>query len=82
MSSITTEILALSVADRLKMLELIWDSIAAVPESVTLTAEQKKLLDSRLESYNNAPNSGSPWSEVRERILNWEPNDQAVSSSK
>jgi len=68
MSTRTAEILELSVAERIQIVEDIWDSIAAVPEAVPLTQEQKKELDRRLEAYHLNPDAGSPWAEVQKRI--------------
>lgn len=62
------DLLALIVSERIQLVEDIWDSIAQVPESVTLTDEEKAEIDRRLDSYHNNPNPGSPWSLVRERI--------------
>jgi putative addiction module component (TIGR02574 family) len=53
------------------MVEDIWDSIAAVPEAVPLSEDQKKELDRRLEAYHLKPDAGSPWIEVRERLRAW-----------
>ena len=66
----TVDILELSVAERIQMVEDIWDSIATVPESVPLSEDQKRELDRRLEAYHQNPDAGSPWSEVKERIRN------------
>jgi putative addiction module component (TIGR02574 family) len=70
MSTKTVDILELSVAERIQMVEDIWDSIAAVPEAVQLNEDQKRELDRRLEAYHQNPQAGSPWIEVRERIHN------------
>ena len=35
-----------------------------------LTPEQKKILDERLEVLEKNPEDGSPWKEVKQRILN------------
>jgi putative addiction module component (TIGR02574 family) len=67
----TSDILELSVAERIQMVEDIWDSIAGVPDSVLLSEGQKKELDRRLEAYHSNPDAGAPWIEVRERIRNW-----------
>ncbi len=64
------DIVELSVAERIQMVEDIWDSIAAVPETVPLSEDQKKELDRRLEAYHQNPDTGSPWSEVKQRIRN------------
>lgn len=61
-------VLNLSVAERIQLVEDIWDSIAEVPEQIALTEDQKAELDHRLEAYRRDPNAGSPWGVVRERI--------------
>ena len=70
MDTKTPDILELSVEERIQMVEDIWDSIAAVPEAVSLSEEQKKELDRRLGAYHRNPDAGSPWIEVRKRIRN------------
>ena len=62
------DILSLSVAERVQLVEDIWDSIVEVPQEVPLTEEQKAELDRRLDAYHQDPNEGSPWGLVRERI--------------
>jgi len=63
------EVLALPVAERLRLVETIWDSIAEVPEALELTKAQEAELDSRLDAYRKDPAAGSPWPEVKARIL-------------
>lgn len=70
MNITTADILKLSVSERIQLVEDIWDSIAEVPESVSLTDEQKAKLDRRLDAYRKNPGEGSPWGMVRERIAN------------
>jgi putative addiction module component (TIGR02574 family) len=65
-----SDIVSLSVPERILLVEDIWDSIAEVPESLPLTDAQKAELDRRLEAYHRSPNKGSPWAVVRERIRN------------
>ena len=62
------DVMSLSVPERIQLVEDIWDSIAAVPETVPLTDEQKAELDRRLDAYHQNPDEGSPWGMVRERI--------------
>jgi putative addiction module component (TIGR02574 family) len=64
------EVLALPVAERLKLVETIWDSIAEIPDALELTQAQEAELDRRLDAYRKDPTVGSPWSEVKARILN------------
>jgi putative addiction module component (TIGR02574 family) len=62
------DILELSIPERIQVVEDIWDSISAVPESVLLSEEQKIELDRRLQAYHKNPNAGSPWAVVRKRL--------------
>ncbi len=62
------DILSLSVAERIQLIEDIWDSIVEMPQEVPLTEEQKAELDRRLDAYHQDPTEGSPWGLVRERI--------------
>ena len=68
MSTRAGDILELSIAERIQMVEDIWDSIAAGPEAVPLSEELKKELDLRLEAHHLNPDAGSPWIAVRERL--------------
>ena len=63
------DILALSVSERIKLTQDIWDSIAAVPESVPLSQADHDELDRRLHAYRTDPQAGSPWPDVRQRLL-------------
>lgn len=64
------DILDLSVSERIQLAQDIWDSVAQVPESLSLTDEEKADIDRRLSAYHEDPSSGSPWSVVRDRIKN------------
>jgi putative addiction module component (TIGR02574 family) len=63
------QILELPVAERIRLVELIWESVAAVPEAVPVSDELKAELDRRLSDFEANPEAGSPWEEVRERIV-------------
>ena len=62
------EILKLSVSERIQLVEEIWDSIAAHPESLPLTEAQKTELDRRLADYRSNPGQGRTWEEVRDSL--------------
>ncbi len=69
MSSVSiSDLLKLPVAERIRLVEAIWDSIAAVPDAVELSAEQCQELDRRWAAYERDPSAGTPWVEVRSRI--------------
>lgn len=57
------------VDERLKLVETTWDSIAELPDAVQLTEAQEMEFDRRLDAYRKDPTAGSPWSEVKARIL-------------
>jgi putative addiction module component (TIGR02574 family) len=68
MSTQLTDILQLSVAERIQLAEDIWDSIAAVPEAILLTDVERQELNRRLELYTRNPDEGIPWDELREKV--------------
>lgn len=62
------DIKKLSVAERIRIIEDIWDSISTSGEELPITDEQKKELDLRLEAHKNNPENGKSWEEVRDNI--------------
>jgi len=64
-----TDTLDLSISERIQLVEDIWDTIAAQADSVELTAEEKRIIDERLEAYHRNPSLGSPWEDVFKRIV-------------
>ena len=58
----------LSVAQRILLVEEIWDSIADEAEQVPLTEAQKQDLQRRLTAYEANPKAGSTWEEVKARL--------------
>jgi len=48
----------LPVEDRIKLVEDLWDSIAADQQILPLTAEQRAELDRRLDAYKTDKNRG------------------------
>jgi putative addiction module component (TIGR02574 family) len=49
----------LSLEERIKLVEDLWDSIAADQQALRLTVEQKDELDRRLDAYEVDKNQGS-----------------------
>lgn len=58
----------MSVAERILLVEEIWDSIADDPNQVPLTEAQKSDLERRLREHEANPRAGSPWSAVKSRL--------------
>jgi putative addiction module component (TIGR02574 family) len=58
----------LSVAERIILVEQIWDSIATEQVAVPLTPAQEAELDRRMEAHRKSPQEGASWEEVKARI--------------
>jgi putative addiction module component (TIGR02574 family) len=68
MSTVRKEIRSLSVADRLQLLEEIWDSLAETPEAIPVTDAQRKELARRRRVHARNPATTKSWAEVRARL--------------
>jgi len=55
---LVAEILALPAAERVRLVDAIWDSIAGAPDALELTQWQKDELDLRLTEFEADPDSG------------------------
>ena len=55
----------LSVAERVLLMEAIWDSIAEQEEAVPLTEAQRLDLERRVAAYEANRKAGSSWEEVK-----------------
>ena len=67
-----TEILKLSLPERILWAEAIWNSITAENKSfkaIHLSAKEKKALDKIAFEFEANPNIGSSWGQVKKRIL-------------
>ncbi|MCP4349173.1 MAG: antitoxin [Desulfobacterales bacterium] len=69
MKNITvSDTLELSIAERILLVEEIWNSIVAEADAMELTEAEKKLIDERLEAHRRNPEAGSSWEDVYKRI--------------
>ena len=59
----------LTTSEKLLLLEELWDALAGQPSEVPVLEWQKRELEGRYQEYLLNPSEGSPWSEVRERLL-------------
>ena len=64
-----TDTIALSIPERIQLVEDIWDTIATEAEAIELTEDEKRIIDERLEKYHQNPELGSPWEDVYKRIV-------------
>lgn len=65
--------LKLSKAERILLVEDIWDSIAAEPDGVELSTAQKVELTKRLDRLKRTGPQGSDWATVKRPMLKERP---------
>lgn len=63
-----TDILELPVQERIRLVELIWDSVAAVPDAVEISPALKVELEARLKEFEANPEAGYSWDQVKSRL--------------
>lgn len=67
-----SKLLELPVAEKIKLVEDLWDSIAADQQVLQLTEDQKAEIDRRLDAYEADGNPGRPASkaiaEIRRKL--------------
>jgi putative addiction module component (TIGR02574 family) len=68
MSTVRKEIQALSVADRLQLLEEIWDSLIETPEAIPVNDAQRRELARRRRAHARNPSATKSWAQVRARL--------------
>lgn len=66
--SVQTEIFELSVAERLTLVEDIWDSIAKDAGEIELSSELRDELDRRMEEHRRDPQAGVSWEKLDARL--------------
>jgi putative addiction module component (TIGR02574 family) len=64
-----SELFELSVPERIRLVEDLWDSIAKDAEAVPLTDWQRRELDACLEECSADPEGGESWAQVKADIL-------------
>lgn len=64
------ELCSLPVAERLELVEDLWDSIAEDPGELRLTANHLAELDRRIGRFEESPDKGTEWDTLKGRILN------------
>lgn len=63
------EILSLDVEERLRIVQIIWDSIAATPATVPITAAERAEIDRRIAEDDADPEDVVSWQEAKDLIL-------------
>ena len=63
------ELSRLSPADKLMLVNELWDELAANPDQIPVSDEVIAELDRRMEVYKKDPTAVSTWEEIQLRIL-------------
>ena len=62
------DILELPVQERIQLVEVIWESIAAVPHAIEVSPELKTELEVRLADFERNPEAGYSWDQVKAHL--------------
>jgi len=62
-------IVSLSIDERLRLAEAIWESISSEPGQPELTEAQQQELERRLAAHTASPEDVVPWEEVKGQAL-------------
>ena len=63
------EVLSLPLQERRDLMDRIWESLAANPESISVPQEHRDILEARLAAYRAEPANIVTWEAVRRRYL-------------
>lgn len=70
MNNAVADFKSLSIAERIQLVEDIWDSIAAeTSDEIELSSTQKAEIEVRLEAHRVDSDSAIPWEQVREELF-------------
>ena len=69
MNTQVADILELSVAERIQIVEDIWDSISQKPDQLPVSEAEKLELDRRLANYEKNPDEGVEWEALKKNLL-------------
>ena len=62
------DILELPVQERIQLVEVIWESIAAYPQAIEVSPELKTELEARLADFERNPEAGYSWDQVKAHL--------------
>ena len=70
MAALDIEIAKLSVAERIQLVEDLWDGIVSeAPDSVGLTPEQRSEVERRLREHDADPSTAYSWESIRTELF-------------
>ena len=70
LKDLSDNILELPVQERIHLVEIIWESIAAFPQAIEVSPELKTELNARLADFERDPEAGYSWDQVKAQLKN------------
>jgi len=67
-ATLAKEVRKLSVAEKIRLVEDLWDDVAAKGDELRVPASHKRLLDARLAAHLKSPGSAITLEEFRRRL--------------
>jgi putative addiction module component (TIGR02574 family) len=67
-AAVLDEILKMSVEERIRLVEEIWETVSSDPAALPVTDAQNQELDRRLEDLDRNPEAGRTWEEFRSEL--------------
>jgi putative addiction module component (TIGR02574 family) len=64
------DILELPVQERIHLVEMIWESIAAFPQALEVSPKLKSELNVRTAEFERDPEAGYSWDQVKAKLKN------------
>jgi|AP95_1055475.scaffolds.fasta_scaffold45228_2 putative addiction module component (TIGR02574 family) len=58
----------LSIAERIILVQDIWDSVAAEQDDLVLNESQRAELDTRMAEHLASPDEGNSWEQIKHRL--------------
>ena len=68
-SPLSEQIMPLTVAERLQLIEEIWNSISHDESEIALTSAQQEEIERRLASYTDIKNQCKSWQEIKQKFV-------------
>jgi putative addiction module component (TIGR02574 family) len=65
---LSEQIMPLTVAERLQLIEEIWNSISNDESEIALTSAQQEEIERRLASYTDIKNQSKSWQEIKQKF--------------
>jgi putative addiction module component (TIGR02574 family) len=66
---LSEQIMPLTVAERLQLIEEIWNSISNDESEIALTSAQQEEIERRLASYTDIKNQSKSWQEIKQKFV-------------